>query len=536
MCQFSSSDISTQNIALYVEESQRVVIADTVPHDSINISSNQDFSLQGWPGNGTVNDPFRIENLNIDTAMSCINVSNTNVFFEVTGCSLSVYAADRGIYCLYFNNVTNGAVINCMIDARNYGGGILFENSEDCFIELCEINSSYYCVFFEYCTSCFVRSSTMNTDFEAVVVINSSDVEIAFNDVSHSYYAWAGIVIGRSIDFRILNNSVLSTSGRSLEVLHSSSGLIANNTVSGGISGVELNNVTDCSILTNNVFENGYGIYIGSSSDCIIESNLIHDNGVGIEDCGANNTYSKNTFNTNRVTNARDNGQGNVWLQNWWEDYLGYGSYPIPGIAGSFDIDPEPKNTALLVGTAASIIVIFLSSLLLISVVIRRVRHGDLIDTSSTDWDIKMRLTIPLVVAMLLPSGVFLYFPADNPARWIVLGATLFGVISWTAYPIMDHRALEFIFPLTDEYLLVLYCILFSLLWFIFSAVLVRRFWLLAGGELQRKTVRRSVYAVLLVMILFSFATFTIPLPITPLVILLQMSRIKNSEGTQLQY
>lgn len=532
MCQFSSSDISTQNRPLYVEESQRVVIADTVPHDSINISSNQDFSLQGWPGNGTVNDPFRIENLNIDTEMSCINVSNTNVFFEVTGCSLSVYAADREIYCLYFNNVTNGAVINCMIDARWYGTGILFENAKHCFIEQCEINSSYYCVLFEYCTSCFVRSSTMNSDFEAVMVNNSSDVEITFNDVYSSYYSWGGIIIGRSTDFRILNNSVQSSSGWSLEVLHSSSGIIGNNTITGGYDGLELNNVTDCSILTNDVSENTIGISLSSSSDCIIESNLVHDNWFGIIDWGANNTYSKNTFNANREMNAEDNGQGNVWLQNWWDDYLGYGSYPIPGDAGSFDTDPEPKNTALLVGTVASIIIIFLSSLFLIIVIIRRVRRSPLIDTSSTDWDIKMRLTIPLVVAMLLPSGVFLYFPADNPARWLVLGATLFGVITWTAYPIVGHRALEFIFPLTDEYLIVFYCISFSLLWFLLSAVLVRRFWLLAGSELQRKTVRRSVYAVLLVMILFSFATFSIPLPIAPLVILLQMSRIKNSEGT----
>ncbi|TFH07151.1 MAG: right-handed parallel beta-helix repeat-containing protein, partial [Candidatus Thorarchaeota archaeon] len=487
ICQFSRFDPSTQNSVLYVEDSHRVILADTVPHDSINISSNLDFSLQGWPGNGTAEDPYRIENLSIDTTMSCINVSNTNVFFEVTGCSLSVYA-ERGIYCLYFNNVTNGAVINCIIDARYQGGGILFENSEDCSVELCEINSVYYSVFFEYCTSCFVRSSTMNTDFEAVEINNSSDVEIAFNDVSHSYYAWACIVIGRSTDFRIRNNSVQSTEGWGLEVFHSSSGLIGNNTITGGYDGIKLHNVTSCSILTNDVSENSKGIYLSLSSDCIIESNLIHDNGVGIEDCGANNTYSKNTFNTNQVTNARDNGQGNVWLQNWWDDYLGYGSYPIPGIAGSFDIDPEPKNTALLVGTAASIIVIFLSSLLLISVVIRRVRHGDLIDTSSTDWDIKMRLTIPLVVAMLLPSGVFLYFPDYSPARWFVMGATIFGVISWAAYPPLGHRALEFIFPLTDEYLLVLSCILFSLLWFILSAVLVRRFWLLAGGELQRKT------------------------------------------------
>jgi parallel beta-helix repeat protein len=526
--------ISAPHNAINVDSSsdsfRAIVVADTTPHSPINISSNQDFILQGWPGNGTANNPYRIENLSIDTTMSCINVSNTDVFIEVAGCSLSINAP-RGIYCLHFNNVTNCAIANCIIATGYYGGGIFFQSCENCSVEQCEIDSTDYCVGLEYCSACVICYSTMSSDLEAVLVHASSNIEIQYNDVDSSYYGWGGIVVGRSTDFRIGNNSVRSASGWSVEIVHSSSGVIANNTIKGGYDGVRLNNVTDCSILTNDVSENSFGLYLELSHDCIITSNLIRDNNYGIMDLGANNTYSKNTFSTNLETNAEDAGEGNVWLQNRWDDYVGFGWYPIPGVAGSFDTNPEPKNTVLLAGTVASIIIILLSSLSVIAVVIRRVRHGALIDSHSTDWDLKMHLTLPLIVTMLLPSGIFLYFPDYSPARWLVLGATLFGAISWTAYPPLGHRALEFIFPLTDEYLIVLYCTLLSLLWFIFSAILVRRFWLFAGGELPRKTVRISVFAILLVIILFSLVTLSVPLPVTPLTILLQMSRIKNPMG-----
>ena len=35
------------------------------PHAPITITSNADFSTQGWPGSGTVDDPYVIEGLNI---------------------------------------------------------------------------------------------------------------------------------------------------------------------------------------------------------------------------------------------------------------------------------------------------------------------------------------------------------------------------------------------------------------------------------------------------------------------------------------
>ena len=133
--------------------------------------------------------------------------------------------------------------------------------------------------------------------------------------------------------------------------------------------------------------------------------------------------------------------------------------------------------------------------------------------------------------ATLLPTDVFLYFPAYNPSHLLILGATPFGVISWTAYPSWGHYPLEFIFPFMGDVQISLYYMLFGLLWFLLSALVVRSFWLFAGGEINRVRMKRIVQSALAVMILLSLFTLTIPLPLTPFVALLLASRFSNIEG-----
>ena len=43
----------------------QVIIPSYIEHDPIDIRSNDDFETQGWPGNGTENDPYIIEGLTI---------------------------------------------------------------------------------------------------------------------------------------------------------------------------------------------------------------------------------------------------------------------------------------------------------------------------------------------------------------------------------------------------------------------------------------------------------------------------------------
>jgi hypothetical protein len=53
-------------------------------HEPIVIDGNDDFITQGWPGNGTEANPFRISGLSILSEDTSINISNVDVFFAIS--------------------------------------------------------------------------------------------------------------------------------------------------------------------------------------------------------------------------------------------------------------------------------------------------------------------------------------------------------------------------------------------------------------------------------------------------------------------
>jgi len=531
----SQSTFFIQNRIAAPEGFRGIILSDTTPHSSINISSNQDFILQGWPGNGTVESPYVIEALSIDFDGCCMNISNTNVFFVVNGCILQTKNYDAGRYSVHFQNVTNGCVVSSTIES--YVAGIFLENCENCTIEKCVLDTNWRCIQLETCLSCAISSSTLFSYTDGIWANHSPSLEVVLNNLS-STSGDDGIAIGICPDFIIRNNSLNGFSDEGIAVYSSHNGVIANNTIRctlgfRGSCGIELNNATNCEIARNDVSVYAYGLEDRFSHDCLIESNSIHNNDYGIRTwLNDNCNYSKNVFLANLYSNAEDNGYGNMWFQNWWDDYIGYGWYPISGSAGSFDTNPSPKSNAVIIGMAASISIVFLGCFILVIIGIRRIRRRTPINRESVDWDIKERLTLPLLIVTLLPTDVFLYFPAYSPSRWLILGATPFGVVSWTAYPSWGHHPLEFIFPLTGDFQVSLYYVLFGLLWFSLSAFVVRSFWLFAGGEIDRVRMKRIIHSVLVIMILLSLFTLTIPLPLTPFATLLQVSRFSNVEGS----
>lgn len=93
-------------------------------YGAIDISSDDDFQSQGWPGNGTVEDPYRIENLFIDPdayADNCIDIRNTRAHFIIRDCLLvnaQWWFRGAGVF-LY--NVRNGKIVNNTLADNVYG-------------------------------------------------------------------------------------------------------------------------------------------------------------------------------------------------------------------------------------------------------------------------------------------------------------------------------------------------------------------------------------------------------------------------------
>ena len=106
-------------------------------HDSIYINSDSDFVEQGWPGNGSVTNPYVIEGLNVSYSydswlQSAISIKHTTVYFEIRNCLLMLPYANPFEIAIRFENVSYGTVMNCFL--INYEYGSFLEDSNNCIV------------------------------------------------------------------------------------------------------------------------------------------------------------------------------------------------------------------------------------------------------------------------------------------------------------------------------------------------------------------------------------------------------------------
>lgn len=127
---------SPMNMAM--SDSHSGIVADYDAHGPIAISSNEDFSSQGWPGSGTLEDPYVIEGLfiNASRGQDCIKVRNTRMHFTVTNCFFGHYGYDNewpggthaSVGARLFNN-THGMVENNSFIGNGVGVYIIMSNN-----------------------------------------------------------------------------------------------------------------------------------------------------------------------------------------------------------------------------------------------------------------------------------------------------------------------------------------------------------------------------------------------------------------------
>ena len=111
--------------------------AGDIVHDPININgddefANQDF-VEGWPGNGSMGNPYRIENFLIDASTAHgISIINTQVHFIIYNCT--IFGGDSsGYHGIVLSAVSNGIIRENELDDNE--AGIILINSASNTIE-----------------------------------------------------------------------------------------------------------------------------------------------------------------------------------------------------------------------------------------------------------------------------------------------------------------------------------------------------------------------------------------------------------------
>ncbi|MFX1365806.1 MAG: nitrous oxide reductase family maturation protein NosD [Promethearchaeota archaeon] len=303
----------------YVKSSTRsklIFISDPID-PPIEISSDNDFLLYNFPGLGTEEDPYRLENLNIITSHS---------------------------YGIIVQNITK-----C----------ILIQNNK--------ITTSYRCIGIFHTspgTVIIANNTCIGPEFElyqlGIFVGDSPYIKILNNTCSNFYN---GIDINDS-PHSLIENNVFSKNHAGIRIenrVHYSK--IISNLIVNNLDGMYITNSREILFENNIVRNNVVGLLLDSTNDeypsqnCVIRNNLFENNtsfalvfsGFMGQDFTHENLVYHNSFVNNNPkgdSQAKDGGNNNRWYNeslkegNYWSDWGGLLPYDIDGSTNAIDMYP----------------------------------------------------------------------------------------------------------------------------------------------------------------------------------------------------
>ena len=104
------------------EEPPLEIISNRTNMDPININSNYDFLEYNFPGSGTAEDPYILENIHIyNDRKSLITITNTNAHFIIRNCFLDGISLNFGGIGIQLVNTANGYLVNNTVTRTSQG-------------------------------------------------------------------------------------------------------------------------------------------------------------------------------------------------------------------------------------------------------------------------------------------------------------------------------------------------------------------------------------------------------------------------------
>ncbi|MHA1962374.1 MAG: right-handed parallel beta-helix repeat-containing protein [Candidatus Thorarchaeota archaeon] len=254
-------------------------------HEPIEIDGNDDFITQGWPGNGTEANPFRISGLSIYSNTSSISISNVDAYFAISNSWLytSSYPHYYGTFGIALNNASNGIIESCRTNNTSYGTHL--NNSAGISIDSNLFGNSGRGV--------FVESSVF------ITVSNSTFMGSEPQSTGYS----TGIVLLNSTQCLVSQNTIYGFEIRyGVRVEHGDSNKITGNRIREVSRGIEVHDETNLTVTYNEIIGAGdVGVFLRGSSSTLYGNLFYNYNGYPAVDWGNDSQWDDG------------NGIGNCW-------------------------------------------------------------------------------------------------------------------------------------------------------------------------------------------------------------------------------
>ncbi len=292
----------TKGIQITEKNERDLSLSSLIPHDPIYITSDGNFTDYGFPGAGTVDDPYLIEDYNITTTdVNGIYITGTTRYFAVRNCyvdagnyGIHIYGVAYrtatvvnntcsnnvydGIYLLYSGSST---VVNNTCNSN--GCGILLDYSVSPTVVNNTCNNNNYGIYLYYSSHSTVANNTCSNRANGIRLYSSSSSTVANNTCSNN---WDGILLYSSSSSTVINNTCNNNNNLGIVLSASGSSTVANNTCSNNNSyGIYLYYSDNSTVVNNTCNHNNWeGIYLRYSVSSTVVNNTFTNCGLEIRE------------------------------------------------------------------------------------------------------------------------------------------------------------------------------------------------------------------------------------------------------------
>ena len=230
-------------------------------HVPILINGTSDFTLQGWPGSGTAEDPYLLSGLNIttDISMACITVINTDAYFVIVDSWLNQLDAE---YAIYLNNVGHAKIEYTSVYADSAGGIYVDATTSLTISHTYAFCTSAYPLLAYYSDNIILSNNIFNsTQYAGAYFLHCTNIQSTsniYNAVSSMDY----MVYLRLCDqIYMTNDSIIGPSQGGIYFFHSNNSMVQDLYIKGSNRGMYLTNAKNINI-SNCMFEDvSFAIY-----------------------------------------------------------------------------------------------------------------------------------------------------------------------------------------------------------------------------------------------------------------------------------